>query len=101
VLAGLASLAVRSGRSNDLEIIVLRHQLAVLRRTTKPVVTEHDRSLLAAIAKALPRALRDGWIVTPDTAAVVTNLAKDSTGSRKSRTSSDDVCRARKEDPCQ
>jgi hypothetical protein len=50
----------------DLEIIVLRHQLAVLRRTTKPVVTYRDRSLLAAIARALPRARRDGWIVTPD-----------------------------------
>ena len=32
LLASLARLAVRSGRSKDLEIIVLRHQLAVLRR---------------------------------------------------------------------
>jgi hypothetical protein len=31
-LAGLAPVAVRSGRSKDLEIIVLRHQLTVLRR---------------------------------------------------------------------
>ena len=31
-LAALAGLAVRSGRSKDLEIIVLRHQLTVLRR---------------------------------------------------------------------
>ena len=30
-LASLARLTVRSGRSRDLEIIVLRHQLAVLR----------------------------------------------------------------------
>ena len=35
-LASLARLAVRSGRSRDIEIIVLRHQLAVLRR-------QHDR----------------------------------------------------------
>ena len=33
-LASLARLAVRSGRSKDLEIIVLRHQLTVLRRQT-------------------------------------------------------------------
>ena len=32
LIAMLACLAVRSGRSKDLEIIVLRHQLAVLRR---------------------------------------------------------------------
>lgn len=58
LLAGLAALAVRSGRSKDLEIIVLRHQLAVLRRPTKPVLTDRDRSLLASIARALPRARR-------------------------------------------
>ena len=67
LLAGLAALAVRSGRSKDLEIVVLRHQIAALRRTTKAVVTDHDRTMLAAIAKALPRSRRDGWIVTPDT----------------------------------
>ena len=67
LLAGLAVLAVRSGRSKDLEIIVLRHQVAVLGRTSKPQLTDNDRSLLAASAKALPRARRDGWIVTPDT----------------------------------
>jgi len=32
LLAGLAALAVRSGRARDLEIVVLRHQVAVLRR---------------------------------------------------------------------
>ena len=32
LLVSLARLAVRSGRSKDLEIIVLRHQLAVLHR---------------------------------------------------------------------
>ncbi len=57
LLAGLASLTVRSGRSKDLEIIVLRHQLAVLGRTTKPVLTESDRSLLAMIATPM-RTLR-------------------------------------------
>ena len=32
LVVGLGGLTVRSGRSRDLEIIVLRHQLAVLRR---------------------------------------------------------------------
>lgn len=64
LLAGLARLAARSGRSKDLEIIVLRHQLSVLRRTTKPVVTDLDRSLLAAIARSCgwPARTRRGLI---------------------------------------
>ena len=67
-LASMARLAVRSGRSKDLELIVLRHQLAVLaRRDARPVITDDDRSLLGAIAQALPRCLRTGWLVTPDT----------------------------------
>ena len=64
----LARLAVRSDRSKDLEIIALRHQLAVLRRQiNRPVVDDTDRTLLGAIAAALPRPRRTGWIVTPDT----------------------------------
>lgn len=68
LLAGLVVLVVRSGRSKDLEIVVLRHQLAVLRRqSARPALTEGDRSLLAAVARALPRARRVGWLVTPET----------------------------------
>ncbi|MCP5043123.1 MAG: integrase, partial [bacterium] len=67
-IAALARLAVRSGRSKDLEIIVLRHQLQVLRRQVeRPATNDNDRTLLAAIAAALPRRLREGWIVTPET----------------------------------
>mgnify|MGYP001819289499 FL=1 len=67
-LTALARLVVRSERSKDLEIIVLRHQVQVLRRQVeRPAVTEPDRTLLGAIAAALPRRLRQGWIVTPET----------------------------------
>ncbi len=67
-LSGLARLAVRSGRSKDLEIIVLRHQLTVLQRQVdRPAVHDDDRTILGAIAAALPRRLRQGWIVTPET----------------------------------
>ena len=42
----LARLAVRSGRSKDVEIIVLRHQLAVLRRQiNRPAINDDDRTL--------------------------------------------------------
>ena len=54
-LALLVRLAVRSGRSKDLEIIVLRHQLGVLhRRTNRPQLADEDRALLGAVAAALP-----------------------------------------------
>jgi len=67
-LGALARLAVRSGRAKDVEIIVLRHQLTVLQRQIdRPELNDNDRSLLGAVAAALPRRLRDGWIVTPDT----------------------------------
>jgi hypothetical protein len=67
LLAALARLAIRSGRSKDLEIIVLRHQLTVLRRDVdRPAINEDDRTLLGAIAAALPRPIREGWIVTPE-----------------------------------
>jgi len=56
LLAALARLAVRSGRSKDLEIIVVRQHLQVLRRRNGwPPVADDDRTLLAAIAAALVR----------------------------------------------
>ncbi|WP_428115250.1 hypothetical protein [Candidatus Poriferisodalis sp.] len=59
-LAALAGLAVRSGRSNDLEIIVLRHQLTVLRRQdNRPQLNHNDRTLLGAIAAAVRRLVID------------------------------------------
>ena len=68
LLTSLARLAVRSGRSKDIELIVLRHQNAELRRQiARPALTDHDRTLLGAIAAALPRRPRDGWIVSPET----------------------------------
>ena len=74
-LAALARLVVRSGRSKDLEIIVLRHQLQVLRRQIeRPTINDQDRTLLGAIAAALPHRLRQGWIVTPETSAANTTI---------------------------
>ncbi len=68
LLVSLARLAVRSGRSKDLEIIVLRHQLTVLhRQSNRPAVADEDRALLGAIAAVLSRRQRAGWLVTPET----------------------------------
>ncbi|MCP3910761.1 MAG: hypothetical protein GY713_07400 [Actinomycetia bacterium] len=68
LIAMLARLAFRSGRSKDLEIIVLRRQLAVIRRqVNRPTLDDDDRTLLIAIAAALPRPRRIGWLVTPET----------------------------------
>ncbi|MCP4960241.1 MAG: transposase [Actinomycetia bacterium] len=65
--AQLARVAVRSGRWKDLQIIVLRHENAVLRRQVgRPSLNDDDRTLLGASAAALPKALRHGWIGTPD-----------------------------------
>ncbi len=59
------------GRSNDfkeLEIVALRHELAILRRRThRPVMTWTDRLFLAAASRVLPRAHWRSFIVTPAT----------------------------------
>jgi hypothetical protein len=54
--------------AKDLEIAVLRHQLAVLRRqVVRPRYTPGDRMLLATLAKLLPRDRWPIFLVTPST----------------------------------
>jgi putative transposase len=54
--------------TKDLEILVLRHQLRVLRRKTgRPKFTARDRVLLAAASRALPRQRWASFLVTPQT----------------------------------
>jgi hypothetical protein len=52
--------------TKDLEILVLRQQLRVLRRKTgRPRFTARDRVLLAAASRVLPRQRWAAFLVTP------------------------------------
>jgi hypothetical protein len=54
--------------ADGVEIAVLRHQLAVLRRQVpRPRYTPADRMLLAALARLLPRERWVVFLVTPST----------------------------------
>ena len=65
----LIRLLPMSDRDKDVEILALRHQLAVLQQAGKPAFTPNDRTLLAALLHHLPtqklRQLR--LLVCPDT----------------------------------
>ena len=58
----------RGQTSKNTEIIVLRHEVTVLRRqVTRPYPDWVGRAILAALARQLPAVLRAGRLVTPGT----------------------------------
>ena len=62
----LLALLARGDAAKDLEILVLRHQLTVLRRQVqRPRLEPTDRALLAAISRVLPRSRWSCFLVTP------------------------------------
>jgi hypothetical protein len=64
----LVVLLVRRDSPKELEILVLRHQLAILRRQTRrPQFTPSDRFLLTALSRVLPRRSWHALLVTPET----------------------------------
>src|SRR5450631_4035183 len=67
-LLGWLALLARSGASKDIEILVLRHEVALLRRqVARPKPDWADRAVIAALARLLPKRVRLHRIVTPGT----------------------------------
>jgi len=67
-LFALVWLLARPRRSKELEILVLRHELAMLRRQARqPNLTRADRGLLAALSRSVPRAAWACFPVKPET----------------------------------
>jgi putative transposase len=62
------TLLARSDAAKDVEILVLRHEIAVLRRhNPRPRMTWLDRAILSALSRLLPPPLRRLRLVSPRT----------------------------------
>ena len=62
------ALLSRSAAAKDAELLVLRHEVAVLRRrVVRPQVDCGDRAILAGLARLLPRHIWRGLLVQPAT----------------------------------
>jgi len=67
-LFALMLLLTRSDHSMELEILVLRQELAILRRQARrPQLTHADRLVLAVFSRVLPRRSWHAFFVTPQT----------------------------------
>jgi len=67
-LLELVVLACRSEEFKELEIVVLRHEVAILRRqVARPALRSADGTFLAAASRLVSRKRWSSFLVTPDT----------------------------------
>jgi putative transposase len=67
-LLGWLLLLGRASSSKNIELLVLRHEVAILRRTNpRPRLDWADRALFAALIRRLPAVLRGHRLITPAT----------------------------------
>ena len=67
-LLGFLTLLSRASSSKDVEILILRHEVALLRRTNpSPRLDWSDRAVFAALIRRLPAVLRGHRLITPAT----------------------------------
>ena len=67
-LFALVLLLARGDGSKELELLLLRHELSILRRQARrPQLTESDRLVLAALSRVMPRRSWRAFLVTPET----------------------------------
>jgi hypothetical protein len=65
---GLVLLMGRTSSAQDVELLVLRHEVAILRRTNpRPRMDWADRAVFATLIRWLPQTLRCHRLITPNT----------------------------------